>query len=73
LPVPKGVHTKYRALVENRIKRGYMSYLSQNLNIETYMSALRKVEAESGVSAMKITFRPRRPLFELHRQLSKKK
>jgi hypothetical protein len=50
-----------------------MSYLSQNLNIETYMSALRKVEAESGVSAMIITFHPRRPLFELHRQLSKKK
>jgi hypothetical protein len=49
-----------------------MSYLSQNLNIKTYMSALRRVEAESGVSAMKITFRPRRPLFELHRQLFKK-
>jgi hypothetical protein len=49
-----------------------MSYLSQNLHIKTYMSALRKVEAESGVSAMKITFRPRRPLFELHRQLFKK-
>jgi hypothetical protein len=48
LPVPKGVHPKYRALVENRIKRGFMSYLSQNLNIKTYMSALRRVEAESG-------------------------